>query len=46
MAVSRDSSVDITSDYGLDGRGVGVPVGARFFSLHVVQTSFGAHRAS
>jgi hypothetical protein len=31
---SRDSSIDIATSYGLDGRGVGVraPVGAGFFS--------------
>jgi hypothetical protein len=37
---NKDSTVSIMTGYGLDGRGVGVqvPVGARFFSSHVVQT--------
>jgi hypothetical protein len=42
---SRDCSV---TDYGLDGRvvGVRVPVGAKIYPLHVVQTSSEAYPAS
>jgi hypothetical protein len=42
---SRDSAVGIGTEYGLDGRRVGVriPVEARFFLLHVVHTGSGAH---
>jgi hypothetical protein len=46
---SRDSSVDIATDYGLDVRMIGVrfPAGAGNFSLrHRVQTGSGAHAAS
>jgi hypothetical protein len=44
----RDSAVGMATGYGLDGRGagVGVPVGVRFSSLHVVQTGSEAHPAS
>jgi hypothetical protein len=43
---SRDSSVGIETDYGLDDRGVGVrvPAGSRIF--HVVRTATGVHQAS
>jgi hypothetical protein len=46
---SRDSSVSIVSDYGLDNRAIGVrsPVGAKDFSSSLfVQTGSGAHPAS
>jgi hypothetical protein len=45
---SRDSSVGIATDYGLDDRGVGVrvSVGLEFFLLHVVQTGSGVHPTS
>jgi hypothetical protein len=46
---SRDSSVGIALDYGLDDRGsrVRFPAGAGNFSLHHrVQNGFGAHPAS
>jgi hypothetical protein len=45
---SRNSAVGIATGYGLDSRGVGarVPVGERFFPLHVVQTRSGAHPVS
>jgi hypothetical protein len=46
---SRDSSVGIATDYGLDDRiiGVRIPVGAGNFSLrHRVQTGSGAHPVS
>jgi hypothetical protein len=46
---SRDSSVGIAADYGLDDRmiGVRIPVGAGNFSLHHrVQNGSGAHPAS
>jgi hypothetical protein len=38
----------IATGNGLDSRGVGVrvPVGSRFFSLHVVQTGSGVHPTS
>jgi hypothetical protein len=44
-----DSSVNIATDYGLDGRiiGVRIPAEAGNFSLrHRVQTTYGAHPAS
>jgi hypothetical protein len=43
-----DNAIGIAISYGLDGRGVGVrvPVGVRFFALHVVQTGSGAHPVS
>jgi hypothetical protein len=46
---SRVSSGSIVSDYGLDGRAIGVrfPVGAKDFSCSLcVQTDSGAHPAS
>jgi hypothetical protein len=45
MQVGADSTV---TDYGLEGREVRVrvPVGARFFSFYVFQTSSWAHPAS
>jgi hypothetical protein len=45
---NRDSSVGVTTDYGLYDQmiGVRIPVGAGNFSLHRVQTVSGAHRAS
>jgi hypothetical protein len=45
---SRESAAVIANGYGLDGRGVRVrvPVGARFSSLHVVETGSGAHAVS
>jgi hypothetical protein len=46
---SRDSSVGIATDYGLDDRMIGVrfPAYARnFFLRHRVQTCSGAHPAS
>jgi hypothetical protein len=45
---SQDSVVGIATCYGLDDRGVGVPVpeGSRMSLLHVVQTGSGAHPAS
>jgi hypothetical protein len=46
---SRDSSVGIATDYGLDDRmfGVQIPAGAENFSLpHRVQTGFGVHPSS
>jgi hypothetical protein len=50
MYSSRDNVVGIATGYGLDDRGVGVPVpvGSRILSslLHVVQTGSGAHVAS
>jgi hypothetical protein len=42
--VGRDSSVGIATGYGLDGPGIVIPVGARFFTH--VQTVPGAHPAS
>jgi hypothetical protein len=47
-ARSRDNVVGIAIGHGLDGREVGVwvPVGARFFFLHVVQTDSWAHPSS
>jgi hypothetical protein len=44
----RDVSVGKANGYVLDDRGVGfqVPVGVRFFLLHVVHTDTGAHPAS
>jgi hypothetical protein len=47
--LSRDSSVGIATDYGLDDRMIGVrfPVGAGNLSLrHRVQTGSGTHPAS
>jgi hypothetical protein len=37
-SVSQDSAVGIATAYGMDGQRVGVrvPVGVKFFSLHVV----------
>jgi hypothetical protein len=46
MSNSRDTSVDITTGYGLDDRMIGVRLLAEAgnFSLrHHVQTGFGAH---
>jgi hypothetical protein len=46
---SRDSSVSIVSDYGLDNQAIGVrfPAGAKDFSSSLcVQTGSGAHPAS
>jgi hypothetical protein len=42
---SRDSSVGIATDYGLDDRGVGVrvPYSQEFSLLHVVQIGSGVH---
>jgi hypothetical protein len=42
---SWDGAVGIAAGYGLDGRGVGVPVpvGATFYPLQVVQTGSGAN---
>jgi hypothetical protein len=42
------NAIGIATDYGLDGRGVGirVPVRAKFFPLHVIQTGSGAQPAS
>jgi hypothetical protein len=40
-----NSSVGIATGYGLNGK-VRVPVGTRFYLLHVVQTGIGAHPAS
>jgi hypothetical protein len=46
--MSRDSSVGITTGYGLDGRaGVRFPAAAKDFSLfHSVLTGSGVHPAS
>jgi hypothetical protein len=43
-----DVGAGTTTGYGLDGQGDGVraPVVAKFFSLHVVHTGYGAHPAS
>jgi hypothetical protein len=45
---NRDSSVGIATGYGLDDRGVGVPVqvGLRISLFRIVQTGCGAHPAS
>jgi hypothetical protein len=45
---SRDSVVGIATDYGPDGRGVGVrvPVGSRIFTSPIVQTGSGVHPTS
>jgi hypothetical protein len=47
-AWSRDSSVGITTGYGLGDRGVGVRVlvGSRIYLLHVVQSGFVVHPTS
>jgi hypothetical protein len=44
----RDSSVGITTGYGLDGLRirVRVPVRVRFFSLHIVQRDSGTNPSS
>jgi hypothetical protein len=42
---SRDSSVDIATDCGLDGL-ASIPDSASFSLLHSVQTGSGAHPAS
>jgi hypothetical protein len=42
FSVRRDGSVDITTGYGLDGRG-SILSRVRYFSLHSVHTAFGAH---
>jgi hypothetical protein len=44
----RDSTVGVATGYGLDDREVGVPVpvGARSYLLHVVQTDSEDHPAS
>jgi hypothetical protein len=47
--MSRGSSVSTVSDYGLDGRAIGVrsPAGAKEFSSNLsVHTGSGAHPAS
>jgi hypothetical protein len=46
--MSRDSVVGIATGYGLDDRGVGVlvPVMARLFLLHVIQTGSGVYPTS
>jgi hypothetical protein len=46
--LSLDSAVGIATDYGLDGRGVGVAVaaGARFSPLRVAQSGAGAKPVS
>jgi hypothetical protein len=43
---SQDSVVGIATGYGLDNRGVAVPVGQEFSLLHVVQTGSGVHPTS
>jgi hypothetical protein len=45
---SRDSAIGLAIGYGLDDREVGVqvPVGAIFFSFHVIYTGSVAHLAS
>jgi hypothetical protein len=44
FSLRRDSSVGISTGYGLDGRG-SFPVKARLFSLRSVQTGSGVHPA-
>jgi hypothetical protein len=48
MDFSRESSVGVVLDYGLDDRGsrVRFPAGAGNFSLHRVQNGSGVHSAS
>jgi hypothetical protein len=41
--VVRNSSVGVVTHYGLDGPGIRIPVGSRFFTS--VQTGPGAHPA-
>jgi hypothetical protein len=45
---SRDGAVGIATDCEMDDQevGVSVPVWARIFTLHVIQTGSGAHPAS
>jgi hypothetical protein len=44
LQTGRDSSVDVATDYGQDGPGDRIPVGAWFFTHF--QTDPGAHPAS
>jgi hypothetical protein len=44
LQTDRDSSVGVATDYGLDGPGDRIPMGARFFAH--VQTDPGTHPAS
>jgi hypothetical protein len=46
--ISRDITIGIANDYGLDDRGVGdrVPVGSRIFFSSSLQTGSGVHPTS